>query len=66
MLLKADTDVASTISLWLKDIEVRGFVKYFACNEDDEVDTGDEDDNWEPNNCTQESSGNSITTVDTV
>ena len=37
MLLQADTndDVASKISSWLKDVEVRGFVKYFTYNDDD-------------------------------
>ena len=37
MLLQADTndDVASKISSWLKDVEVRGFVKYFAYNDGD-------------------------------
>ena len=48
MLLKADTeDVASTISEWLKDVEIRGFVKYIAYNEDDESDSDDDDDNGE-------------------
>ena len=57
MLLKADTDVSSTISEWLKDVEIRGFVKYIAYNEDDEFDPDDEDDDNTESNSPQESSG---------
>ena len=54
MLLQADTndDVASKISSWLKDVEVRGFVKYFAYNDGDsesdyEEEPEDDDDSLE-------------------